>query len=405
MLIDSDPEGKILTVYGWEDRPGQVHNEGTSLIGPKVVIDQLHNLAIVEGRGSLVMPASSDLSGSPLKKAEDIIVQFRDGMNFRGAQKVADFFGKVNASQGSSWVTCHTLQVNFDKPVYLSQANRPPSPKGADDKAKVDVVYCYPAPADSADGPHEKEVCYEQLDRDPASGRPIRMQRIVARELTLRAQARDPNGGEPYKLVFAEGPGTVRNWEPGAKDDGSGGPLGSSAGGERKGPPETEMKLTIVSFSGRMTAKDKGAIYKEATFIDPIETIHVPTDNPDLKIDRLRMPPRATLLTCSKELVVWSHKRAGEPTQQHMKAIGNAYILTEDYEGWGETITNDAKKVTFDDAGGQVSARIKGRYDGNDQSGKTIIYDSGTKHYEVKGGIGGTIMPAPRRPQPAPPKK
>ena len=52
MLIDSVPDGSVLTVFGWDSRPGEVHNEGTSLIGPKIVVDQLHNVAVIEGRGS-----------------------------------------------------------------------------------------------------------------------------------------------------------------------------------------------------------------------------------------------------------------------------------------------------------------------------------------------------------------
>ena len=64
MVIDSTPEGSKLTVYGWDFQPGEVHNEGTSLIGPIVIIDQLHNYAEIDGRGSLVMPANSDMTGA-----------------------------------------------------------------------------------------------------------------------------------------------------------------------------------------------------------------------------------------------------------------------------------------------------------------------------------------------------
>jgi hypothetical protein len=413
MLIDSTPEGDKLTVYGWENRPGEVHNEGTSLIGPEVVIDQVHNFASVKGRGSLVMPASSDFTGAELKKPEVLVVHFRDGMTFFGAKKVADFFGKVNASQGPSWVTCHTLQVNFDRPVYFSQANRPGTPPKpaaspnapADDKPKVDKVYCYPAPADTADSPQEKLVWFTQVDRDPQTGKPVRQQKLVARELKLEAQARDPNGGEPYRLLFAEGPGVTRTWQVGAKDEEAAKPPANAEATPRPAAPpgEGEMKLTVVNFSGRMTVKDKGSAYQEATFHDPVQVIQVPTENPDQEVDRHKLPPKAVLLTCADKLVLWSHKKANEPAQQHMIAYGNAFVQNDEYDGWGDTITHEGRQVILDGAGA-VPARIKSRFKGNDQAGQRIIFDRATNHYTVEGSLGGTIISTPAStPKPANP--
>src|SRR5581483_506865 len=261
----------ILTVFGWDDRPAQVHNEGTSLIGPKVVVDQLHNIAVIEGRGSVAMVTASDLTGSELKQPEVVVIHFRDGMIFEGAKKKADFFGKVNASQGASWVTCHTMQVIFDRPIYFSQMNRPAPPpkpanppaKGAvakgpngqpdEEKAKVDKVLCWPAPADAADSLAERLVSFFQVDRDPDTGKLVRQQKLVARQLMLQAQARDESSPEPYTRVVADGPGEVRIWQLSNKDDD--GPAGSTAPAPRQPgnvappPPEQEMKLTIVNFS------------------------------------------------------------------------------------------------------------------------------------------------------------
>ena len=99
MVIDSTPDGSILTVFGWDNRPGK-YNEGTSLIGPKIVVDQLHNLAIIEGRGSVAIPSSSGLTGAEPKTVEPVVIHFRDGMTFKGALKIAEFFGKVGARKG-----------------------------------------------------------------------------------------------------------------------------------------------------------------------------------------------------------------------------------------------------------------------------------------------------------------
>src|SRR4029077_21034819 len=109
---------------------------------------------------------------------------------------------------------CHTMRVVFDRPVYFTQSNRPktppkpaaPVPKGQsqpDDRAKLDVVYCYPAPGDTAEGEQEKFVTFDQVERDPETGKPFKRQRLQASELILRAQARDSEGGEPYQEVTA----------------------------------------------------------------------------------------------------------------------------------------------------------------------------------------------------------
>ena len=431
MLIDSTPDGSILTVFGWEDRPGEVHNEGTSLIGPKVLIDQLHNLAIVEGRGSLAMPSSSDLAGADLKKAEVVVIHFRDGMTFRGALKIAEFFGKVNASQGGQWVTCHTMQVNFDRPIYFSQMNQPAKPAKpagpggmgkdgkpsvigkdgkpvGDDKPKIDVVFCYPAPADTADNGHEKLVTYGQVERDPLTDKPIRRQQLIARGLTMRAQVRDMGSTEPYKHVLADGPGILRIWQPGSSDDGGDDATPKQAGNApaaKAKPADAEMKLTVIEFTGRMTAKDKGKVYQEATFLDQIKVVQIPTEDPDAIVDRQKLPPRSTLLTCNDKLVVWSHKTvdtADAPAIQHMHAFGNAYSRNDDYDGWGETIKNDGKLVIFDSEGVLRAAQIKSRFGGNEQAGKRIIYDRATKHYKVEESIGGTIFSSPSGPRVAP---
>ena len=403
MLIDSTPDGSILTVFGWDNRPGEVHNEGTSLIGPKVVVDQLHNLAVIEGRGSAAIPSSSDLAGAELKSPEPVVIHFRDGMTFRGALKTAEFFGKVSATQGASWVTCHTMRVVFDRPVYFTQSNRPktppkpatPVPKGQsqpDDRAKLDVVYCYPAPGDAAENEQEKFVTFDQVERDPETGKPFRRQRLQASELTLRAQARDSEGGEPYQEVTAHGPGVVRTWAPGSKDDAGPGPAAPPPRqpGMQTPAPAMEMKLTIVEFGGRMLAKDKGERYKQATFTDAIQVIHVPTDNPDLEVRRHQLPPRAVLLTCKDKLIVWSRKGANDVLDQSMHAHGDAYLQSEEYEGWGEVIQSEGKLVRLFGMNA-IPARIKSRFGGKDQPGEIITYDRATDYYKVDGSLGGTL--------------
>jgi hypothetical protein len=151
-----------------------------------------------------------------------------------------------------------------------------------------------------------------------------------------------------------------------------------------------EMKLTIVNFSDRMIAKDKGDRYKEATFRDEVQVIHVPTDDPNLEVKRNQLPPRAVLLTCSNKLVVWTRKVDNGPAHQSMHAYGNAYLQNEEYEGWGEVIQSEGRLVRLFGMKDNL-ARIRSRFGGTEQPGEMITYDRATDHYRVDGSIGGTL--------------
>jgi hypothetical protein len=431
MLIDSTPEGSKLTVWGWDSRPGEVHNEGTALIGPKVIVDQLYNYAEIDGQGSLVLPAGSDLSGADLKKtgqkqeqkSDPVVIHFREKMEFWGTKKLAVFTGKVNASQGGSWIVCSTMKVNLDRPVYFTQTNRPgasskpansPTPKqngsppakgpngqtaqGStnpdEDKAKIEIVYCYPAPADAAESEVEKIVVYTQVERDPETGKPTRQQQLRVRELTLRAQVKDESRGEPYRMVLADGPGVCRIWAPESKDDEAGNGAPKQPGAAPQPTTESEMKLTEIRFLSRMTGKDKGDNYKEATFLDNIQVVNFPTENPDVLIELHRLPPEAVQLNCNKKLVVWSYKNPKfpeAPAIQHMHAFGNAFMRNNEYEGWGEEIRSEGKIVWFDGKG-QVPARLKSRFKWNDNSGALIRFDRSVNRYTVYNGLGGVLV-------------
>jgi hypothetical protein len=426
--ITGSPGGNIMDVFGWTDRPGEVHQEDMSLLGPEIKLDQVHNAAHVTGRGALTMPTSSDLSGTELAQPEVVIVNWRDEMDFKGTARLAKFEGKVFAKQGDSWVLCHTMNVTFDRPVYFNQtakpaplkpkdAKGPKDPKGADDdKAKIDTVFCFPAPGDAAETVGERRVMYSQVDKDKA-GKIVKSQQLVAQDIRMFAQFQDARGGEKYQLVEANGPrGVLRIWQPGDKD-----PAGPSPGGNKPaqpgqtGPPgqnpggqpaakqadksaaskptdaDQEMKLTVVEFDGRMTAIDKAKVYQHATFRDNIRVTNVPADSPTYEIPRHSLPPRSFLLRCNNQMIVWSHKRPNEPTVQHMDAAGNAFIRSDEYDGWAETITNDGQLVVL--KGSELQpAQVSNRYDrGTHQIGEEITYNRATGALKMKKAQGGPL--------------
>lgn len=412
LLIDKTPAGSVLTVTGTEKELGQVHHEGMSILGPKVVIDQLHNVCTVDGRGALSMPAGTDLSGNDLKQAETLVVDWRDSMAFTGSTKSAEFVGKVRAIQGDSWVICHQLQVVLDREVYFNNLGKNESPAKVEpvrpgtpndpttktsDGPKVDRVFCYPAPDDApGEAKGANEVTFQQIERD-ASGKVVKVQQLTAREIAVFAQAQDDGRGDPYQKVEATGPGTVRIWQPGQRDM-----TGPDTDPTRTAPatsaksPEMEMKLTLVRFGGRMTTKDKGKVYQEATFRMNVEVVSAPADNPNAVIERHRLPPRSMVLTCSDQMVVSTHKRKDGPPAQRMDAFGNAFIRSDEYDGWGETIIYDGQFVVLEGKGPSL-ARITSRYQNSETPGKRIVYDRIKNRYEVDGTPGGTIESGPKR--------
>ena len=151
------------------------------------------------------------------------------------------------------------------------------------------------------------------------------------------------------------------------------------------------MKITQVDFRGSMTAVDKGKRFQEATFEKTVEVLNVPADSPTVAIERDRLPPRAVMITCTDKLVVWSHKRPNATSAQRMDASGNAYLRSDEYDGWGETISHDDKKVTLTGSEA-IPARITERFNrGNEQAGRRIVYDRATGSYQVFDSTGGTL--------------
>ncbi|HUR55640.1 MAG TPA: hypothetical protein VMZ71_16000 [Gemmataceae bacterium] len=395
LIIDQTPKGGVMTVTGTDDRPGEVHYDSMSIIGPTVVIDQLRNSIKVTGRGAMQMPAGSDLNGAELAQPEVVTIHWRDKMEFFGATKYAEFFGKVSARQGESWVVCHTMHVTIDRPVYFNntQARKPEPKKDAKgkDNPSLETVSCLPGPDDVEED--RGAVTFKQVERD-AAGKLAKVQQLEAKEIRMNAQARDQGRDEKYQLVVADGPGTLRTWQPGQKD--------AAAPGAPPATPkadDTEMKLTIVTFGGRMFLKDKGKLYQEAQFMANVRVTSVPADSPEAKVERHNLPFGSVLLTCNDKLLVSSHKKGTAPPVQFMRAEGAAFILSDEYEGWGEVVTYDGRIMNLEGTG-NTQARIKSRFKGTSQDGKTIVYDRVTNSYRATDSFGGTIDS-----NPAPPKK
>jgi hypothetical protein len=410
LILDHTPDGSIMTVTALDDRnPAEVHNDGVSILGPKIVINQKNNSADVEGRGSLRMPANSNLSGAALKQASVVIIHWRDRMEFRGAAKLAQFYGKVNAQQNDSEVTCHTMHVQFDRPIDFSRrgpaAPKPPPPRGqpADDNPKIETVRCHPAPDDLRDEAADaSRVHYREVGRD-GLGRIVKSQDLDARSLELKARVVDPGTRDAYQRVLADGPGVLRIWQSGLKDENA--PVGPAVGrnapaaltGQRKDAPakESDKKLTVVIFNKLMLARDYGNIFQDATFTEAVKLYHCPASTENFAFDENYLPPGSVRLQCTTKLVVSSRKMANGPAAQRLDAYGNAFIRSDEYNGGGEQITSDGPTVSLVGTKNAL-AWIKNRFSANYQDGRRIVLDRATGKLETTGSTGSTFQQQPK---------
>ena len=182
-----------MTVTGEPGRPGEVHHEGMSVIGPKVVIDQLRNKLAVEGAGSLVMPAGSPLrrrapegaaagegGGPAAAPAGHHPLARRHGL--RGGAEV----GRVHRpGEGHPGRVVRRVPHDAGAVRQAGRCSTRPAEAGPaparGPTPKIDRVHCYPAPGDAPDepaGPHE--VNYTEVVRDP-TGRLIKWQFLKGR--------------------------------------------------------------------------------------------------------------------------------------------------------------------------------------------------------------------------------
>jgi lipopolysaccharide export system protein LptA len=333
--------GNVLVVTDTESsaRPAEVHFPDLSLIGPRITIDQAENEAAVEGVGSMRLVTQTDMSGNKLAKPTPLEVHWKQSMHFGG--KVAQFHGNVQADQDNTRLLCSNMEVQLDRPVSLNQPGQLSRPRAgaanppAEPPVGVDTVIC----DGTAAGP-PVPVTVEETTADER-GRLARYQRIESRELIVHREDGDVN---------APGPGVVRIFQLGPKDESAPGPGTAppkppAARGPAK-PAQEEFKLTLVTFTDRvrlMNAK------RSATFYGHVEVIHLPTEDWNLRPDPNRLPAGALHLRCGKLNVYSGGKDAAGRTAQQMEASIKASVEVDGHLGYADVIKFDERdqKVIF----------------------------------------------------------
>jgi hypothetical protein len=157
-----------------------------------------------------------------------------------------------------------------------------------------------------------------------------------------------------YGVAEAAGPGKVRIYQTGEAASRLGeAPTAVAPANTKK---DLEMKLTIITFGGRMWAENKT---HTAIFNDSIEVVDLATLEKDLDPDLDHLPSDAIYLTCADQLKVYNRPEDGKSNQQ-LEALGRVRCRTDKYDALCEKLTYHQGKDQFIFDGGDGGlARLK----------------------------------------------
>jgi lipopolysaccharide export system protein LptA len=316
MQLARKPEGSVLVVSGGgpNDDLGEFLMDKIYIVGPVVNIDQVANKAWVNGIGAMRMDNKSNFQGNQLDHSVPLTVHWNKSMFFDGQS--AEFHGGVEAEQENSRLLCQAMQVYLDRPVSLREGEKNGPP------AKVSKLVC--------------DQAVRAEDTEWNNGKLVKYQRIDCSEMTV-----DNEEGE----MTAPGPGTVRILQLGdASNDPAGPPKATPRKGNGPPPAEQQLKLTRVTYSGRMQAFNKIHL---ARFFDNVTVVHVPSEDAllDPNIDKL---PEGGLYLRSDWLEVYSRQEPGKPNESTMKGRGHVFFKSAD------GVAGDSYELLYDQAKDQI---------------------------------------------------
>jgi lipopolysaccharide export system protein LptA len=318
-------EGNILEVTGNLQTPGEVKLPDLELIGPFIRIDQIENVAEVQGIGSMRLESQTDMHGQKLDKPTPLMITWKNKMRFNG--QLALFHGHVQADQGDTSLLCNNMQVFLNRAVSLNQ--KPGQPRQADSSpANIDKVIC-----DNQGQELPQPVSITESVRSP-DGRLQRYQRIETNTVALHKE----------ENTLDAGPGSVRILQQGPK--GEGGLLAQSQPNRPAKKADDEFKLTWIRYVQRLQV-DNGR--RTAKFYKGVEVLHLPKDDPGLNLEFNkivdRLPKGAVYLRCDR-LDVYSSKNAEGRTVQEFTARDRAEVQAEEFSGRASVIKFDEAKET-----------------------------------------------------------
>ncbi|MEI7684624.1 MAG: LptA/OstA family protein, partial [Planctomycetota bacterium] len=311
--------GDTLQVFGEPRKLAQLQQNEMLLFGPKVTIDQVKNLAEVEGTGAMHMPSNTTLDGK--KKNGHITIHWNKSMVFDG--KFAEFVGGVEAFQDNGKILCQEMQVTMDKPVVFKKTN-------GNQTAKIDRIIC--------NGREDRKVLILEEDRDAKNALQM-YRRLLLAVVEVDNIEQKMNGSGPGVLDFisrssASDPGLAggekpKGAEPAKKDD------------------EKILKWTRVRFEGQMLSYPTATGGRQTTFLEQVRVYHQPGDDPNVR-DPSEVGPGGLFFTCQRLTII--QRKVGNKNSQEMIADGmNGMVNFQAKEFHG-----NAKMVKYDESQEQI---------------------------------------------------
>lgn len=373
LLMKCRPEGNNLVVTGDLAR---LQMDRTVIWGTDVNIDQAENRAWVNGAGAMQMESKTNFQGEELKKPVPLTVHWSRLMEFNG--QWAGFYGGAQAYQENAQLLCQALQVNFDRPISLKEGNK------GDQPARVRKLVC------------DKSVVIEEQTVE--NGQLVKYQRLLAGQMGMETLEKEPGdftteARSAGNVVRASGPGEFRVLQRGGGPEAAG-PIRPTPKGTKPPvparPTEPEMKLTCVFFLNSMYANSQT---NRATFMGNVRVVHVPSEDPKLKVDPDATElPKGGLYLRGDWLEVQSVKPE-PPTKpfQIMTAKGHVFVQSQEFYARAEKVHYDESKdqIIFEGGPDSVATLYKIRQMGGrpqEFKGKKITYVRKTGAFKTDDG-------------------
>lgn len=374
LRLDHYPEGNKLKVTSdvASDDYARLSMEQLTIFGPEVNIDQVNNKVWVNGHGAMTMDSKTDFQGNELKKAVPLNVYWDKSMWFNG--RLADFYGDIQADQGTARLKCVHMIVHFDKPISLKQnpEKKPAGDEEEDTSSRVRNLVCTKN-VRVWDRIHDKDDKLQKLHL------------LRGSSITYENKR---------KIVRGTGPGDVLLIQRG--ENSSLAPGGANKTEVKKPDAKKNdkdkdiLKLTYVVYGRRMYANDLLHVVKFENNVrvryfplEPEEEKTIDMMNPE-KIFAANLRDGALDLRCDYLDVMQSTSKGGKITQE-LKATGRVVVRSSDFKGWAEEVNYNEEKdqVIFDGKGGDAILQKFPRRGARPQKiiGKRIIYIRKTGQY------------------------
>jgi hypothetical protein len=315
LTLQRKPSGNILNVFGEPRKIAQVQHNEMSLFGPKVTIDQVDNVAHVEGTGAMHMPSGTTLDGK--KKDGHITIHWNKSMWFNG--RSADFDGGVVAFQDNGKLQCQQMQATFDRPIDFKKTT-------GSQAAKIDKILCIAK---------ENEKVFIHEEERAKDNKLIKYQRLLLAALEVDNLEQRMNGSGPGVLDF------IGKAAPGD-------PAIAAPAAQQQRKEELVSKHTRVRFNGQMISFPLSTgSGRQTIFLDQVRVVHQPGENPNAD-DPNQVGKDGLIFSCQKLTIV--QRKNGEKTSQEMIAEGMnglVHFQAQDFQG-------HAKAVKYDDRQEQI---------------------------------------------------